>query len=250
METEKVYLTGGSPSTSDLFALMNGQNSWSNNPFIYLVWMMFANRMWGNNGEGTTANFTAQLDSIRNQMSDNQNSNLLMDAVKGNGSAISQLASNLNCDFNALNGAINDARMGLAKVGGEVGYSAEKVINSINMGDANITSKMQECCCSNKLLVQQMGYEGQLRDQANTSAIMGRIDQLSNGVQQGFATVGYETQRQTCDIINSGNANTQRIIDTLNNHWSADLQNQLNSARLELSQSNQTAALISALKTT
>lgn len=261
METEKIYCQGTDPvalaalmkdngSNDALTAMMAGNNNWNNNPFIYLVWMMFANRMWGNNGCDSTANFTAQLDSIRNQMSDNQNSGLLMDAVKGNNIAISQLASNLNCDFNALNGAINDARMGIQNVAGQVGYSAEKVINAINLGDANITSKMQECCCSNKLLIQQMGYEGQLRDQANTSSIVGRIDQLANGIQQGFASVGYETQRQTCDIINASNANTQRILDTLNGHWSADLQNQLNKANLELSQSQQTAALIAALKTT
>jgi len=36
-------------------AMMNGgMNNWCNNPFVYLVWMMFANRMW-NNGEGNTA---------------------------------------------------------------------------------------------------------------------------------------------------------------------------------------------------
>lgn len=28
-------------------AMMNGgMNNWQNNPFIYLVWMMFAQRMW------------------------------------------------------------------------------------------------------------------------------------------------------------------------------------------------------------
>lgn len=28
--------------------LMNGNNQQWNNPFIYMVWMMFAQRMWGN----------------------------------------------------------------------------------------------------------------------------------------------------------------------------------------------------------
>lgn len=28
-------------------AMGGGMNNWMNNPFVYLVWMMFANRMWG-----------------------------------------------------------------------------------------------------------------------------------------------------------------------------------------------------------
>lgn len=69
---------------------------------------MFSNRMW-NNGEGNVA----QLDSLRSQMSDNQNSNLIMDAVKGNNVAIGQLANNLNCDFNNLSSAICGVRAGI-----------------------------------------------------------------------------------------------------------------------------------------
>lgn len=61
--------------------------------------------MWGGEQNCNPA-IQAQIDSLRNQMADNQNSNLLMDAVHGNTAAITQLAGNLNCDFNALNGAI------------------------------------------------------------------------------------------------------------------------------------------------
>jgi len=125
-------------------AMMNGgMNNWMNNPFIYLVWMMFANRFWGNN-EGVNS---CQLDSLRNQMADNQNSNLLMDAVKGNNCAIGQLANNLNCDFNSLNSAICNVRSGIQDVAGKVGFSAERVINAITLGDANLTSALQNCCC-------------------------------------------------------------------------------------------------------
>lgn len=94
-----------------MMAAMNGGmgNQW-NNPFIYLVWMMFAQRMWGNdwnNGQNAqNVELQSQIQSLRSQIADNQNSNMIMDAIKGNGTALSQLASNLNCDFNALNGAI------------------------------------------------------------------------------------------------------------------------------------------------
>lgn len=50
--------------------------------------------------------------------------------------------------------------------------------------------------------------------------------------------------------IASGEMNTQRIVDVLNNHWQSDLQQRYNDARLELSQQRQNAELIAALKTT
>lgn len=58
---EKIYCTDGrdndlaailaatknnDPATM-MAAMGGGMNNWMNNPFVYLVWMMFANRMWG-----------------------------------------------------------------------------------------------------------------------------------------------------------------------------------------------------------
>lgn len=60
----------------------------------------------------------------------------------------------------------------------------------------------------------------------------------------------YETQKQTCDLLNAGNSNTQRIIDVLNNHWNSELQQKYNDVRTELSQQRQSAYLISQLKPT
>jgi hypothetical protein len=126
---EKIYCTGHDNNDALIATLANqrnndpmamaammngGMNNWCNNPFIYLVWMMFANRFWGNDNNPNSC----QLDSLRNQMSDNQNSNLIMDAIKGNSCAISQLASNLNCDFNSLNSAICDVRSSVQSVAG------------------------------------------------------------------------------------------------------------------------------------
>jgi hypothetical protein len=51
-------------------------------------------------------------------------------------------------------------------------------------------------------------------------------------------------------IIQAQNANTQRLVDLINTNNVNELTEKLNDARLQLSQSNQTQAIISALKTT
>ena len=83
------------------------------------------------------------------------------------------------------------------------------------MGDANITSKLQQCCCENKMLIQQMGYEGQLRDQGNHAATMQRIDLLANGITQGFSATAYEAAKHASEIMANSDKNTQRILDQM-----------------------------------
>lgn len=249
--TEKVYCYDHPAAYNnnnglEMAALLNGQNNWNNNPFIYLVWMMFANRMWGGDYNGGDAKYAA----LSNQISENQNANLIMDGIKGNTTAIGQLATNLNCDFNTLNSAICDVKAGIQQVAGQVGFSAERVINAVNMGDCNVIQAIKDCCCTTQQNIIKMGYENQLQNCSQTNTIMNGINSVNTGLERGFSSVAYETQSQTCQLLNAGNANTQRIIDTLNSHWTAELQQKYNDARLELSQQRQNAYLIEQLKTT
>ena len=232
-------------------ALNGGANNWNNNPFIYLVWMMFANRMWGNHREGLQdSEIQNQLSAIRTQMQDNQNSNLTMDAVKGVDSAINQLAGNLNCDFNTLQGAICDIRQGIALLAGKSDSNAEKVINAILTGNLQLTQALKDCCCQTQQSIIKMGYENQLGQKDIINAMQSGFDRTNTSIERGFSATAFQAQQDKCDIIRANQDNTQKIMDLLNIHWQQDLQQRYNDARLELSQQRQNAALIAALKTT
>lgn len=82
-----------------------------------------------------------------------------------------------------------------------------------------------------------------------------------NGVQRDIAQAQYNTQncccetqrlieRGFCDVINAGNANTQRIIDHMTNSEMQALRDQLQTANFQLSQQAQNATLISTLRPT
>lgn len=233
-------------------AMMNGGmgNQW-NNPFIYLVWMMFARRMWGDDGSNVqNAEIQGQLNALRTQMSDNQNASNIIDAVKGVGCNVSQLAANLNCDFNTLNAAICDVRGGIDRLGGAVGMSAERVINAIGTGNLNLVQQLKDCCCTTQQNIIKMGYENQLGQKDIINTMQSGFDRTNTGLERGFSALGYQMATDKCDILRGAQDNTQRIIDTLNQHWQADLQQRYNDARLELSQQHQNATLIAALKTT
>ena len=232
-------------------AMMNGGmgGQW-NNPFIYLVWMMFAQRLWGNGCGENGGCSNPQIAALQNQMQDNHNSDLILQGIGNNTGAIRELAGNLNCDFNTLNSAICDVRGGIDRLAGQVGFSAERVINAVNMGDSNIIQALKDCCCQTQQSILRMSYEQQLATCQQTGELRNGQRDLGSIITQGFSSTAFQAQQDKCDIIRAGQDNTQRIIDTLNNHWNADLQQRYNDARLELSQLRQNATLIAALRTT
>ena len=73
------------------------------------------------------------------------------------------------------------------------------------------------------------------------------FDRTNTGLERGFSQVGYETQKQTCDIINNQNANTQRLVDLLNSHWSSEDKLKIQDLKNELSQTRQTQQLLAAM---
>lgn len=243
-------------------AMMNGgMNNWMNNPFAYMMmFALFRNGFGGWGGEGfgwgngqgqQNIEMQNQLQAIRTQLQDNQNSGLLMDAIKGNGFALSQLSQNLQIDFNTLQKCCCDVQAAIQNVAGQVGFSAERVINAVNMGDCNVIQALKDCCCQTQQLVQRMGYENQLAQKDNIAAMQkgfcdlgfgmqAGFDRANTGLERGFSQVGFQAQQDKCDIIRAGENNTQRIIDTLNNHWSNEDQRKIQDLKFELSQERQT----------
>lgn len=238
-------------------AMMNGglggANQWLNNPFLYLIFLaMFGGNGFGFGANGNTvqnAEIQNQIQSLRSQMADNHNSDLLMQAIKGNNDALTTLGANLNCDFNQLQQGVCAVRSAIDQVAGQVGFSAERVINAADKGNAAVIQAIQNCCCNTQQGILKMGYENQLAIQGQTNALQQNLNFVNSSVERGFSSIGYQSSQDKCDIIRASQDNTQRIIDTLNNHWQSDLERKYNDARLELSQQNQTAALIAALST-
>lgn len=133
--------------------MSGGMNNWMNNPFAYLMFLaLFRNGGFGFGGDGAGIatqgiETQAQLNAIRTQLQDNQNADCIKSAIQGNGFALSQLAQTLNIDFNTLQKCCCDVQAAIQQVAGQVGFSAERVINAVNMGDCNVIQALQNCCC-------------------------------------------------------------------------------------------------------
>ena len=245
-------------NAAQMMALLNN-NNWSNNPFAYIMFLALFNQFgFGGRGymngceNGATAalqgsEILSRVNQIGTQLSDNHNSDLIMQAIQGNSGAIDQLANNINVSFRDVSAAVGNIQSALASVSGNIGTSTERIINGILLGNKDLVSAITNCCCENKMGVQKMGYENQIATMHQTNALQERLTNIANGIQQGFSSTAYESQRNTCDIINSGKDNTQRIIDTLNNHWSLETSQALQDAKFEISQLKQNQYLVNSL---
>lgn len=230
-------------------AMMN--NNWMNNPFAYIMFLALFRNGWGNGdgaGPATQGIETqAQLNAIRTQLQDNQNADCIKSAIQGNAFAISQLAQNLNIDFNTLQKCCCDVQAAIQQVAGQIGFSAERVINAVNLGDCNVIQALQNCCCQTQRQIADFRADIQLQNCKDTGELRNGQRDLGSAITQGFSQAGYETQKQTCDIINNANANTQRIIDTLNNHWKDEQALQIQDLKFQLSQERQNNLLLNRL---
>jgi len=231
-------------SPAEMAAMMNGGFGGMGG-MQWLVWL-YAMRWLGDDRNKDNA----QLAALQNQISDNQNINNVTAAIQNNASAMREIANATNTNIDFVKQSLCNLNSAVQQVGGAVGLSSERVINAVQSGNAAVTSALQNCCCQTQQAILKMGYENQLANCQQTNTLQNGQRDLGQAITQGFSSTAYETQKQTCDIINAGAQNTQRIIDTLNCHWQQDLQQRYNDARLELSQQRQNAALIAALKTT
>ena len=217
-----------------------------NNPFAYMMMMGMMRYMYGadwnnrdNGADVQRAEIQGQIESLRNQMADNQNSNLLMGAIQGNGNDLKMLASNLNCDFNALQNSICGIQAGIQQLSGQVGYSAERVINAISQGNLQMTIALKDCCCQTQQNIIRMGYENQMGQKDIINQMQQGFSYTNTGIERTASNLGFQMQQYKCEIIRAGENNTQRIIDTLTGHWSQEQANEIQDLKFKNSQLQQ-----------
>lgn len=217
-----------------------------NNPFAYMMMMGVMKWMYGDNwnnrdngADVQRAEIQSQIESLRNQMADNQNSNLLMGAIQGNGNDLKMLASNLNCDFNALQNSICGIQAGIQQLGGQVGFSAERVINAISQGNLQMTIALKDCCCQTQQNIIKMGYDNQLGQKDIVNQMQQGFNYTNTGIERAASNLGFQMQQDKCDVIRAGENNTQRIIDTLTGHWSQEQANEIQDLKFKNSQLQQ-----------
>ena len=189
-EKTLVFDNGGAMDGNLVAALMNGNNRNGNAYGYEWMWMILLWVLWGGNGWGGFGG--RGMGSLPAELNGDAGRQLLMNAIQGNGSAISQLASSLNC-------SVQQIQTALCNIQAQSGLSAQQIINAVQSGNAQVLSQMASCCCDVRTAIERQGYESQLAvlnqtntlqntiretSQNGTTAILAKLDQLQTTALQ------------------------------------------------------------------
>lgn len=184
---------------SVLYAMNNNGGFGGGNGFLWIIFLFFL-MGWGGNGNFGNFGGNSGTSFLANQLNNDAGRDLLQQAIQGNGDAIRQLSTNLNCDINAIQGSLNSLMSALQGVGSQVGMSGLQVQNAIQMGDASLSRQLCECCCENRLLTTQQGYEAQIRTLEQTNQLGSQADRNTTSILSAIKDQNALILDQFCNL--------------------------------------------------
>ena len=203
---EKTYVfDSGSGSQSSIdpnlwAALNNGNGGFGggfNSPFWALILLAFLRNGFGWNGDNSSAGFV---------------SSQLGQAIAGNGNAISNLATQLNCTNSQIQSAIAGVQNAIQQVANANNMTGMQIINAVNMGNSGIMNSLQSCCCD-----------------------------IKTAVATGFGNLAYENASNTCAIKQNATDNAGRILAKLDEMEDSRKDREINALTAQLTAANSRA---------
>jgi len=169
-------------------------------------------------------------------MNNDNNTDLIMNAINGTDADVRLLATTLNADVNEVRSAIATINTSIANVGSQVGLTGLQVINAIQSGNSALASQLSQCCCENRLLTTQQGYEARIQTIEQTNLLGSQADRNTKAVTDAISAQTIAMNDQFCALKER---ELQNKIDSLT-AANTSLKNQIDNA-------NQTAAVAAML---
>lgn len=154
-----------------------GEGGW----FMWVIFLLIFTG-WGGNGFG----WGNQNGNLPNLINNDAGRELLMSAIQGNGNAIGQLATTLNCDIKQINSTL------------------QAMATQLQNSNSQLASQLAQCCCDNKMAICQQ-----------TNTLQSTINGVGNAMERGFSDNAYRMQSIACDLKTSANENTRAILGKL-----------------------------------
>lgn len=163
-----------------------GGNGWGGGILGFLLGLFFGNGWGGFGGFGGNGFGNAGAGFLSNQINNDSGRELLMNAITSQGeasrTATQNLATMVGQDFNLVNAGVQTIQSALQTLAVQQAVSVPQLINSIQSGNSTLMGKLCDCCCENRLLTTQQGYESQIRTLEQTNQLGSQADRNTNSV--------------------------------------------------------------------
>ena len=184
-----------------VLALMNNNDGFGNNGGWW-IWIFFLAMMWGGwGGRGFGGGYGDGTGFLASQLNNDYGRDVLLQAINGNANAITQLASTLNCDINAVQAGLNSLGTQVQSVGNAVGLSGQQIINAIQAGNCDLASKLASCCCEVRQAITTQGYENRLATIDQTATLAAKIDAQTTMINDKFCALEMREMQNKIDAL-------------------------------------------------
>ena len=128
---------------------------------------------------------------------------LALQAVASEGAAsraaVESLAASMGQNYSTILPAVQNVQATISQLASANGMGFLQVINALQQGNCNLASQLSQCCCDNRLLTTQQGYETRIQTIDQTDQLNGTIN--ANGQRQVDAIADLKTTmiKEFCD---------------------------------------------------
>lgn len=211
-----------------------GLGGWGGGILGFILGILLGNGgFFGNNGWGGNGN-------LGNLINNDNNTDLVMNAINGTDADVRLLATTLNADVNQVTDAIHQVQGAIQTVGAQNGMGFLQVTNALQAGNASLSRQLCECCCENRLLTTQQGYESRIQTIEQTNQLGAQADRNARSITDAIAAQTTAMTKEFCDIKER---EMQNKID-IQAGIITDLRNQLSDANVV----NRLAAMIAPIQ--
>lgn len=211
-----------------MLALMNNNGFGGENGIWGVIYLAIICSIFGWNGNGGFG-FGGRGNGIPAELAGNEGRELLMSAIQGNGNAINQIASSLNCNAQQVQAALNNIQ-------NSVGLTGTQIINAIQSGNNSVVNQLSTCCCNILQAVERQGAATQLQNCQNMNALTKTMNDNALSLRDG-ATANTNAILAKLDAMQN-----QALQDKI-----ASLTAQNTALQSEISQRNQNATILNAV---
>lgn len=215
MSDSKVFMFPENGYNNDGFGL----GGWGGGVLGFILGILLGNGgLFGNNLGN------AGLNGVAAQIAGNNNTDLIMNAISGTDADVRQLATTLNSDINEVSNAVHAVQSAIQQVGAQNGMGFLQVVNALQSGNAAIASQLSQCCCENRLLTTQQGYEARIQTIEQTNQLGSQADRNAKSIADAIAAQTTLITKEFCEVkerelqnkIDSLTAQNTQLVDKIN----------------------------------
>lgn len=138
---------------------------------------------------------------VPNQINNDANTAIILQALERNGVNINNIATALGTSKDAIMAAINGLSREICNFSNQTGMQTNQIIQQLAAGNNSLTSQIANCCCDLKSLLQQLGCNIEKTIMSEGSNTRAEIAAARNDIKEGQRAAEMREMQREIDAL-------------------------------------------------